>query len=317
MARKTRKNQKENRRPQEEKRPTRMALIGTRASGKSTCIGLLNLTAMDMAFEYEDGHAAELQVTSVVIDELVSTVRDVMDNLREGRFPPPTPSGQGFHSTLTLSFQRQRKLRPSKKFSAELALTDVAGETMDELMSSLESGSFALTGVHDIDEINKFILGANAFALIVDVENVIASAHSEEEQLGPKQDVALARFVDSLNRWKQQNQSSPKVKSVALIGTKYDQVKSRLSSSEYGNLDNNLRGFMRNYLPQTWISLSSLLRDQKIAEQQLRVFYSGVDISLGDYDDEPRINRVPGKMRPSYSDDQYRELVHWIGEIAQ
>ena len=77
--------------------PTRLALVGSRASGKSTCIGLLNLTAMDLTDDpYINPDQRGLLDTTLgmrlmhsSIDEMSSSVRSIMSDLQDVRFPRP------------------------------------------------------------------------------------------------------------------------------------------------------------------------------------------------------------------------------------
>ena len=201
--------------------PLRLSLIGTRASGKSTCIGLLNLTAMDMVRDRQRaGRTDSLRLTNARINELNSTIRDVVGNLNHGVFPEPTPSNQTFTSSLVLEFepsgvlgrvlgnQAVAQFKQFKRFMpapriAELTITDVAGETVGDLMTNFERGEYDLPDSHVIEEVSRYILRSNAFVLIVDTEDLYRSATNR----GPEgshsyQDVALA---SSLTPWKHTN----------------------------------------------------------------------------------------------------------------
>ena len=67
-------------------------MVGTRASGKSTCIGLLNMTAIDMEFRAEEEQdQTGTYFIRAEIGEGQSQVRSVMNDLYNLRFPLPLP----------------------------------------------------------------------------------------------------------------------------------------------------------------------------------------------------------------------------------
>ena len=302
---------------------TRLSIVGTRAAGKSTCIGLLNLTAIDLKNDNDkDTTAQGLYLKDSLIIELNSTIREVVGNLNRGIFPPPTASNNTFNSCLVLEFERRRRIGRANSYRAELNITDVAGETIAALMSNFARGDFHTEDTDEVEEINKFILRANSFVLIVDTEELVNaalpnSARNDMPDSDGLQDVELSRFVDSLLRYKRNNPHSPPIRSVALIGTKYDRVRTRLSGmlNEYGDLENDQASknrFMSNFLPQTWQGLSNLVDDKR----NLEIFYSSVVMARNIDDEEPRIARVEGRLRPDYSFDEYKRLINWIGERA-
>lgn len=306
--------------------PTRLAMVGTRASGKSTCIGLLYLTAMDMALEAEQPDSAGTHFVRANIVEGQSQVRSVMNDLHRLRFPPPTPTSANFRSHLELIFEHRGGLVSGlfspTEHSVELTLTDVAGETMTELMEAVDAGENEFASFRDFDEINKYILSANSFIMIVDVANLIKATlpqYQEEADLSQEQDAAMARFVDKLRTWKQQNRTSPKIEKVALIGTKYDDARPLLGQNfgQFGNLEGEIDTFLGNYLPQTWHALRSLFPDR--TSDHVDAFYSEVSIderSTEDYG-ELRIHRAEGRMRPQYSVEEYERLINWFGELTE
>ncbi len=297
---------------------TRLSIVGTRAAGKSTCVGLLNLTALDLKNEPAQYEASQgLYLKDSLIMELNSTIREVVSNLNRGIFPQPTPGNNTFNSCLLLEFEQRRRIGRAIAYRAELNITDVAGETIAALMSNFARGDFHTEDSDEMDEINKFILQANSFLLIVDTEELVNGAMPDSTG-DSSQDVELSRFVDSLLQYKRNNPQSPPIRSVALIGTKYDRVRTRLSDllNEYGDLENR-RGsknrFMSNFLPQTWQALSNLVGDRK----QLEIFHSSVVMAKSIDGEEPRIAQVAGKLRPDYSFGEYKRLINWIGEMAR
>ena len=307
--------------------PTRLAMVGTRASGKSTCIGLLNMTAIDMEFEAEEqGDKNGTYFCRASIGEGQSQVRSVMNDLYNLRFPPPTPTSANFRSHLELIFERRggfaSGLRSPTQHSVELTLTDVAGENMTEVLEAIDAGETEFTNFHDFDEINKYILSANSFIMIVDMASLIRATLPQYQETGEdsqEQDAAMARFVDKLRTWKQQNRTSPHIDKVALIGTKYDEARPLigLNFGQFGNLEGESVRFLMNYLPQTWQALRSIFPSQ--TSDHLEVFYSEVMIDQKSTDDygEVRIHRAESGRRPQYSVEEYKRLINWFGELTE
>ena len=310
-----------------EQQATRLAMVGTRASGKSTCIGLLNMTAIDMEFEAEEQpDKSGTYFARASIGEGQSQVRSVMNDLYNLRFPPPTPTSANFRSHLQLIFERRGGfaggLRSPTQRSVELTLTDVAGETMTELLEAIDAGETEFTNFHDFDEINKYILSANSFIMIVDVASLIRATLPQYQETGEdsqEQDAAMARFVDKLRTWKQQNRTSPDIEKVALIGTKYDEARPLigLNFGQLGSLEGESVRFLMNYLPQTWQALRSIFPSQ--TSDHLEVFYSEVAVDQKSTEDygEVRIHRAESGRRPQYSVEEYKGLINWFGELTE
>ena len=305
----------------------RLAMVGTRASGKSTCIGLLNMTAIDMEFEAEEQQdKSGTCFARAAIGEGQSQVRSVMNDLYNLRFPPPTPTSANFRSHLELIFERRggfaSRLSSPAQHSVELTLTDVAGETMTELLEAIDAGETEFANFHDFDEINKYILSANSFIMIVDIASLIRATLPQYQETGEdsqEQDAAMARFVDKLRIWKQQNRTSPNIEKVALIGTKYDEARPLvgLNFGQFGNLEGENVRFLINYLPQTWQALRSIFPDK--TSDHLDVFYSEVAIDQKSTEDygEVRIHRAESGRRPQYSVEEYKRLINWFGELTE
>ena len=313
--------------------PTRLALVGSRASGKSTCIGLLNLTAMDLTDDpYSNAEqkglldaASGMRLVRSSIDEMSSSIRSIMSDLQDMRFPPPTPPDQAFQSKLTLDFEWKRLLG-AKRRTVELTITDSAGETLSQLMDNADSGNFSLRlDMRQIDEINKFVLSSSAFVILVDME--VALGKGEGGAAGDTStDAKLARFVDYLHRWKENDPTSPQIKSVALLGTKYDTVRGEILDNPgyghkemYGHLGDprNAAIFLFNHLPQTNQNLKQLFHTNDIMDH-LQVFHSSVDLVPGQSEfEEQRIQQVENRGRPAYSAEQYKQLIKWMGSLAE
>lgn len=281
-----------------EKKQTNMSLIGVRASGKSTCAGLILLTALDVA----NNEKSKLKVN---VMERTLDIRTLTDALQKGNYPDATLLGENFEASVSLKFQR--KLRPSKQVN--IAVTDVAGETLKEVMDYFSSGRFQLPDVHKMQNVNQFILSASSFMILTDLQYMIFGRAGVVDS----QDAQLARFIDLLMRYKSIAKRSPRIKGVALILSKYDSVRDVLAVRDSISLDDDegRRAFMRKYMIQTYQNL----RDS-IGEPLVDIFYSSVPPELdNDGKATGKLRLLMETRRPDYSVDEYERLISWIGRL--
>ena len=115
--------------------------------------GLILLSALDLANEHRS------KVT-VVVEERTLPIRTMTDALTRGFFPPPTTPESNFEATVSLNFKR--RLRSNQ---IDLALTDVAGETLGEVLDSFAGGEFNVPDVQRLRDVNRFVLDEPAAAI--------------------------------------------------------------------------------------------------------------------------------------------------------
>lgn len=274
-----------------------VCLIGIKGAGKSTCAGLILLTALDIASDPSSK-------ATLLVEEKTLPIRTTADALRKGHFPPPTPIGASLEAFLSLRF-RQRV----RTIAVNIGLTDVAGETLKEVMDYVAAGRFEMPDEARIQDVNRYILNASSFLLVVDLQRLIL--HRE----GDSQDAQFARFIDLLMRWKKFNKRSPRTKCIGLVFTKYDTVKNTLEVHEHISLDSESSrlAFLNKFMLQTALILKS-----KVAEHTVGTFYSGVGLET-DEDDmvTGRLRVVPGTRRPVYSVKEYVRLIAWLRYVLR
>lgn len=279
------------------------SLIGIRGAGKSTCAGLMLLSALDMAEQPE-------KKLRVLVDERNLAIRTITDEMMEGFFPEPSVEEENFEATITLRYQRKM---PWSGTVVRIALNDVAGETLRELMETFQEGRFQIPDMRDLRHINQYILNATVFIMLADMAELVSP---KDRETRVPQDAQLSRFIDALVKYKNNQKGSPQLKGVALILTKYDAVEHLLSLHDQISLQDpeGRKAFLVKYMPQTWRNM----RDA-VGESRTDVFYSFVQPEERDEDDSFRSRLLvdPVYRRPEYSAEQYNLLLEWVGRVLR
>lgn len=272
----------------------RTSLIGSRASGKTTVAGLLALSAQELSSRRRD--------QKTVIKEATFNVRGVVASLLACNYPPATETAESFAAELRLRFRRKYWPFPT---TVSISLTDVAGETLREVMDRFDSQRFDLDDatLARARDVNRHILNASSFMLVVDLERLL-----DEDEM-TRQDEQIARFTDTLLKYKDTRKRSPQVKAIALILTKHDRVEDLLGVRDNITLqeEEGRRAFLEKYMLQTHSALGNLPKGT------VEMFYSRCEPEL-DASGQPtgKIMKDAETNRPVYSADEYERLIDWI-----
>lgn len=293
-----------------EENDPRVAVLGTRGSGKTTVLGLLCLGAVDWAVKDE-------KVRSNII-ELSSGMREVPSKLRRGKFPLPTPLDVTFESELVLEWS---KIMTLKQIS--LPFVETAGETIQQMINRFARNEYEIKDLPHAKEIHDYILQADGFIIIVSVPRVLREgSETEPENISADPDVNVARFLDAIRIFKEANPETPRIKGLALVFTKYDAAQYVLplrgmNLKEVTGVDK----FTRTYFPQTYAALEMVDKKTKniMKSKMIRFFYSSVEIvkdeegnPILDTDDTLQIVVDRLSERPKYSKESYTELLKWV-----
>ncbi len=263
-----------------------LAFVGTRASGKTSCAGLLYLAAQDRALR------KPLKVRTF---ERSLDIRGISHLMASGDYPPATPVDENFNATVELEFGRWFKRRVSVSF------VDMAGETMRSLMDRFERQDFGVDGYVDLNDINRYILSASGHILVADLPRLMGL----EDDGGLPTDTALARFIDAVARYRGQVRRAPKFRGVGLVLTKYDMVRDVLAMEGLAFRSRfAFMRFIRRFMNQTYVSL-----DTHVGFDNVSIFYSGVET----HRDTGKIY-IDAARRPVYSRDQYDRLLDWLSK---
>lgn len=277
------------------KETTYSSLVGVRAAGKSTVGALICLTAQDMSSRRRE--------VSVDIREITLDLRGIVADLLAGMYPGPTGEAESFVSEIKLRFRHKLPLRGASVVA--MALADVAGESLREVMDRFAKRNFELdeATLAKIRDVNRFILTASSFMIAVDLDRMLLQSGVD------RQDAQLARFADSLLQYKAHNNQSPKIEAVAVLLTKYDRVEDLLSARDGIHLRNpdGRIAFLSKYMIQTAGALKNL------PTGVVELFYSFCESEVdakGDATNRIKLDRT--KNRPVYSVEEYERLIEWI-----
>lgn len=275
------------------------SLVGVRGAGKTTFAGLLMLTALEMSDRRRD--------MTVEVTEKTLELRTIVADLLDGMFPAPANIAENYQAEICLRFRRN--FPTPKTTEVRLGLVDVGGETLREVMDRFAKQKFDLDEgtLAKIRDINQFILSANSFMLVVDLERMLLARTEARD----RQDAQLARFVDALFQYKAHNTRSPAVKAVAVILSKYDRVEDLLSARDGISLRNasGRRAFAGKYMLMSGKALKNL------PAGAVEMFFSAIQPEL-DANGEPtgKIRLDTSFNRPYYTADEYERMIMWINE---
>jgi hypothetical protein len=221
----------------------RVVLVGTRASSKTTALGMLNLECDIMSGQ--DKNFVHF------IDEKTSGIRQVPSDLCAGHFPQATPPGMIYEADLYLTWKSALSER-----SVCVPFCETAGEDMHSLIGPYSTNVYQQNVEYQAAEnLNKYICDSNGYILVVPVSRArlpgVEQMDNEPSDLLSDPDVNIARILQAIYRYKKKSRS-PNIEGIAVLLTKYDvidaHIKSRgmdLYSAQGASL------FMQTYFRQT------------------------------------------------------------------
>lgn len=280
---------------------TRVAVLGTRGSGKTTVLGLIYLTATDETIKDNNKLVA-------TIEEINLGARDIPSMLMDGDFPPPTGKDEIFEANLILEWQRLRGLIAPKKII--LPFVETAGETLQEIIRRFSRGVYDIKDLPKSKEIHDNILNCNGFIIVTPVPRALRM-EKEDDTVSPNPDVNVARFLDAIFKFKKGNVYAPQIKAITIMFTKYDEAKYQLSTRNMDlSNDIGIKNFNTKYYPQTYAALKAFGLDK------VSFVYSFIETQIDD--DGKTTNKVKvdtNTRRPQYSKESYINLLNWIKDV--
>jgi hypothetical protein len=279
----------------------RVAVIGTRGSGKTTVLGLIYLTAIDETIKKDNKLVA-------TIEEITLGARDIPSILMDGEFPPPTAKDEIFEANLVLEWKHRIGFLKPKRIV--LPFVETAGETLQEMIRRFSRGVYNIRDLPRWREIHENILNCSGFIIVTPVSRALRY-EKEDETVSFDPDVNTSRFLDAIFKFKNGNPYAPAVKSIAVIYTKYDECRHLLSIQ---NMDlSNPEGvvnFNTKFYPQTYAAL------KKFGLERVNFMYSYVEnLTNGEGKSINKIKIDSRVRRPIYSKETYIKLLNWIKEV--
>lgn len=285
----------------------RVTFIGTWASGKTSVLGCMGLTCELLSDQNPK--------FTYWVDEKTSGIRQFWSDLRRGRFPPSTPPGTYYESSLTLEFKEG--FGSSTKVT--LPICEVAGEDIQKLIGTYALDPYrpATANIQSTRALFEYILRSEGYILVAPCPRALMwgdyRKEKEPDDLPPDPDLNIARILDAIYRYKQQSRSKP-IKGMAILLTKYDRIKTDAESRGM-NLytSDGVNAFMSTYFPQTTNNLKSFGFEVEYFPVYLQVETDdkGNPLKWDDGTGDKIMVNYERRL-PVYPDLVYIRLINWI-----
>lgn len=291
----------------------RVILVGTRASSKTTALGMLALecdimSTLDPNFTH-------------FIDEKTSGIRQVPSDLCAGHFPQATPPGNIYEADLYLTWRNAL----SEK-SVCIPFCETAGEDMHSLIGPYSQNVYQQNVDYQAAEnLNKYICDANGYILVLPVSRAhiagVEQLDNEPSDLLSDPDVNLARILQAIYRYKKKSKS-PNIEGIAVLLTKYDVIEAHIKGRGMDlYTDTGAQAFMQTYFRQT----SGLLKYYGINKVKFFPFHVSVErvknVSTGKLemakwpDGNYKIAIDYERNLPVFSERSAFNVINWIKQV--
>jgi hypothetical protein len=292
----------------------RCAFIGMAGTSKTTNIGLLDATAMDLR--------KKRQGFSSLIVEGNSGIKEAKDRLFRGRFPEKTPvipggRDRGFEAQLRL--RQEGRLGLTTK-QADVPVLECAGEVVENWGRRFEKGMYALDSKdkYTAGELYDYVFQSSAFMLTVSVPQAVEGPRmTDEGRVLPSTDLQISRLLQTVYDEKEEHGSLHDIQGLCMILTMYDQYAREL---EFDGMDlvkgEGLDKFMDRFLPDTYRTLHFYGLDRTIFVPtwvDLEVMDGKVQYWPGTVSPKIKLTR---DGRPSFPTSQFVRIIDWIMSMA-
>ena len=231
----------------------RISVLGVRRSGKSTFIGCLHIRLVDMALKGLLKYRVH-EYTTFGMEEgtRISGQRVSAAELREGKFPLPTPQGLVFEADMSVKFPK----RFGGEKNVHLPIIDVAGEDVAQSIEHISTGQWNIPALNPIGrELYNKIFRATGIVLVMSAASV-TELEGQPENLFYIADVNLSHIVERVFDYKEKNAKEIPIKAVCVVLTKYDAVAERLLVQGMDLQTQQGRDkFMSKHFPETYSML--------------------------------------------------------------
>ena len=298
----------------------RISVLGVRRSGKSTFIGCLHVKLIDQALKGHLKYRVHEYQSYLPMegDTRVAGQRVSAAELRQGKFPVPTPQGIAFEADMSIRFPK----RFSGEKTVHLPVIDVAGEEVATSIEHISQGQWSIPALNPVArELYNKIYRATGIVLIMSAASV-TELEGSPENLFYIADVNLSHIVERVFDYKEKNAKEIPVKAVCVVLTKYDAVAERLLVQGMDLQTAKGRDkFMCTHFPETysmlgWYGLDKCLFIPTWVDLQ----YDAKGQVMWNPPDKWRKNRTPmisvdhRTNRPNYSEESYETFILWLKE---
>lgn len=231
----------------------RISVLGVRRSGKSTFIGGLHIRLVDMALKGLLKYRVH-EYTNFGLDEntRISGQRTAAAEMRDGKFPLPTPQGLAFEADMSIRFP--------KRFGGEknihLPIIDVAGEDVAASIEQISVGQWNVAKTNPIaNELYNKIFRATGIVLVMSAASV-TPLEGQPENLFYIADVNLSHIVERVCDYKEREAKEIPIKAMCVVLTKYDAVSQNLLVQGMDlQTEQGRDKFMTKHFPETYSML--------------------------------------------------------------
>lgn len=227
----------------------RASVFGMVESGKTTILGLLELTCIN--FANMSNQKDSKTNFHFLVQERTSGIRQASSDLRKGMFPEKTPIDNVFEADFYMRF--------GSMFSKQqicLGFCETAGEEITKLLDQFQHGQYDINPgmFQHAGLIHEYILDSDGIIIIAPVTRA-AGIEEEKGSLVKDPDVNLSRLLAGIYQYKQSTQSRS-IRGIGVFLTKYDALREYLESKNMNlKTPEGVHSFMSKYFPETYAVL--------------------------------------------------------------
>ena len=288
----------------------RASVFGMVESGKTTILGLLEVTCINYANVTNKPHSETN--FHFLVQERTSGIRQAGSDLRKGMFPEKTPVGDIFEADFHMRFGGM-----FSKQQMRLGFCETAGEEIAKLLDQFQKGQYDINPgmFQHASLIHEYILDSDGVIIIAPVTRA-TGLEEEKGSLVKDPDVNLSRLLAGIYQYKQSSQSRP-TKGVGVFLTKYDALRDYLESKQMNlKTPEGVHTFMSKYFPETYAVLGWY------GLENVRFWPTGVEIET----ERNEVGTVVAKRNsrgyqikrdlnrnvPIYTESPFYEFIEWL-----
>jgi len=294
----------------------RASVFGMVESGKTTILGLLEITCIDYA--NQTNKPGSKNKFHFLVQERTSGIRQAGSELRLGMFPDKTPAK---------TFEADFLMRFGKTFGEKqirLPFCETAGETFTKLLDRFQKGQYEITSdMKDPQLIKDYILDTDAVVLIAPVTRPLGLEQEKGAALNLP-DVNLSRLLSGIYQYKAAEPGRP-IRGIAVFLTKYDAAQAFLETKHMNlTTQEGVHAFMSKYFPETYAVLGWY------GLENVKFWPTGVEIET----EENELGHVVPRRHPLnpdrgwkikvnhnrnvpiYTESPFYEFIEWVKETV-
>jgi hypothetical protein len=281
--------------PKLESKPSqerRASVFGMVESGKTTILGLLEITCVNLANQ-ANLKTGKYKGFRFLVQERTSGIRQSSSDLRKGMFPKKTPPDHVFEA----DFLMRKKGIMDEKF-LRLPFCETAGEEITKLLKRFEKGEYEVTAdmFQDAGAIHEYILDSDAIIVIAPVTRA-AGIEEEKGTTIKDPDVNISRLLSAIYAYKDKIPESPRIRALGVFLTKYDALREVLESKGMNlKTQDGVHRFMSKYFPETYAVLGWY------GLENVKFWPTGVEIET----EKNELGQVVAKLHPLNPERGYK-----------